>query len=196
MSARAPKRGDVYPATASLSAVEAPDFSFDAVYRAHARTVLQWVARLGGPHLDPEDVTHDVFLKVEKELPNFRGDSRITTWLYAITVNQVQSARRREKFRALFRANSEQMYAVPDLAEGASETLERAETVRRLHRVLEGLSSKYRQVLVLFELEGRSGQEVAEMMQAPVERIWVWLHRARAAFSTAMSQVEAEEAAR
>ncbi len=42
--------------------------TFDEIYRAHALTVARWAARLGSPWLDPEDVTHDVFLKVQRSM--------------------------------------------------------------------------------------------------------------------------------
>src|SRR6185436_17074685 len=71
---------------------------FEAVYREHVMTVARWVARLGGPLLDVEDITHDVFVKVQRELPRFRGDAQLTTWLFTLTSNTVRTRRRTEAF--------------------------------------------------------------------------------------------------
>jgi RNA polymerase sigma factor (sigma-70 family) len=165
----------------------------DFVYREHAETVARWVARLGGPILDVEDVMHDVFVKVEQELPAFRGDARLTTWLYAVTLNVVRSRRRKERFRRFFRAPADEGRRIADSGALADEVLSRQQNSRRLYCVLDRLNERYRQVLVLFELEERPGREVAELMNASQENVWVWLHRARAAFARELARVEEEE---
>ena len=63
---------------------EAP-VSLDALYRAHAPVVARWAAHLGGPSLDVQDAVHEIFLIVRRRLPEFRGESKPTTWLYRIT---------------------------------------------------------------------------------------------------------------
>ncbi|MFZ5468665.1 MAG: RNA polymerase sigma factor [Myxococcota bacterium] len=167
--------------------------TLEAVYREYALVVARWAARLGGGHLDPADVTQDVFLKVERELPAFRGDAKLSTWLYQITLNVVRTRRRTEAFRRLFRAPADEGLTVSDSRPLPSDELSRRETSRRLHQVLNRLNERYRQVLVLFEIEGRSGQEVADLMRAPVDNVWVWLTRARAAFAKHLERLEAEE---
>lgn len=167
-----------------LDAAVAPGFA--EVYREHVMTVARWVARLGGPLLDVEDVTHDVFLKVQRELPRFRGDAQLTTWLFALTANTVRSRRRTERFRRFFRASSDSGLDVADDAALAQEKLEQKEAEQQLYRVLDQLSERDRQVLVLFELEQRSGREVAELLQVKEERVWVLRHRAKARFSELM----------
>ena len=173
------------PAASSLDAISAP--RFEDVYREHVSTVARWVARLGGPTLDAEDVTHDVFLKVERELPHFRGDAKLTTWLYALTVNTVRTRRRTERFRRFFRADSTEGDQVSDHSPQPPELLEQKQAQQQLQRVLQQLSERDRQVLVLMELEGRSGKEVAELMQAKLDTVWVWRHRARANFARCLN---------
>jgi hypothetical protein len=63
----------------------APDLDLDGLYRRHGEKVSRWVKRLWGRQ-DAEDVLHEVFMVVQRRLPEFRGDSALTTWLYAITV--------------------------------------------------------------------------------------------------------------
>jgi RNA polymerase sigma-70 factor (ECF subfamily) len=172
----------------ALEAAAAP--SFASVYREHVGTVARWVARLGGQALDVEDVTHDVFLKVQRELPKFRGDATLSTWLYAMTANTVRTRRRIERFRRLFRRDAEEGEAVVDERPLPPDALEQREAQRTLYCVLDRLSDRDREVLVLFELEGRSGQEVAELLRAKVDTVWVWRHRARARFARALAAQE------
>jgi len=177
---------EAQPLAGTLDAVAAP--RFEAVYREHAMTVARWVARLGGPLLDVEDVTHDVFVKVQRELPKFRGDAQLTTWLFTMTANTVRTRRRTEAFRRLFRAPSDDALDVADESALAPEQLERRDAERALYRVLDKLAERDRQVLVLFELEGRSGREVAELLQVKEEAVWVLRHRAKARFAKHMQE--------
>ena len=60
-----------------------------------------------------------------------------------------------------------------------------------LHHALTGLNSRYRKVITLFELQGLSGREIAELEGVPVGTVWVWLHRARAELATRVARLRA-----
>ena len=64
------------------------------LYRQHADAVAIWVRRLGGPELDIEDCVHEVFLVAQRRLGEWRGDAKVTTWLYEIAFRVVQDRRR------------------------------------------------------------------------------------------------------
>ncbi len=163
---------------------KAPAPSLDGLYRAHAATVARWVAHLGGPRLDVEDAVHEVFLVVGKRLPEFRGDAKITTWLYRITERVVRGGRRRERLRRWLdfvrRGDVERALSPPKLT--PVEELERRQSREVVYRVLDRLAEKYRRVLVLFELEELSGEEIAALTGIKLATVWVHLHRARALF--------------
>src|SRR5262249_50831345 len=132
-----------------------------AIYEAHRRRIAGWVARLCGPGLDAEDLLHEVFLTIGERLPSFRGDAKLTTWLYQLTANVVLDRRRRE--RRMRRRNA----LGGALSHGARqptplEQLERVRASEIVYRVLDELDDKYRTLLILFEIEGHSGQEIAE----------------------------------
>src|SRR5438552_1977251 len=69
-------------------AADAPDLG--RAYRQHAADVSRWARRLGGPGVDAEDVLHEVFMVAQRRLPEFRGEAKLSTWLYAITLRVVQ----------------------------------------------------------------------------------------------------------
>ncbi len=62
-----------------------------------------------------------------------------------------------------------------------------------VHRALDRLHDRYRTVLVLFELEGMSGQQLSELLGIRVDAVWVCLHRARKAFARELEKLTAEE---
>src|SRR5438552_12528463 len=77
----------------------------EQLYRRHGERVSRWVKRLWGER-DAEDVLHEVFMVVQRRLPDFRGDAALTTWLYAITMRVVTARRRKERLRRLLFARA------------------------------------------------------------------------------------------
>ncbi|MCC7384527.1 MAG: sigma-70 family RNA polymerase sigma factor [Deltaproteobacteria bacterium] len=157
---------------------QGPDL--EALYRAHAPAVARWVARLGGPGVDLEDVVQEVFLIAGVKLSGFRGDAKVTTWLYRITSNVVRHQRRRARVRRWLSLGEVDEGALTSSAPTPIEGLERRRAERQLYRLLDRLPEKYRTVLILHELEQLSGPEIAELTRVAPSTVWVRLHRARA----------------
>jgi RNA polymerase sigma-70 factor (ECF subfamily) len=161
--------------------------SLEAVYRAHADAVATWARRLGGPELDVEDLVHEVFLVVQRRLPEWRGDAKLTTWLYEITLRIVHDRRRRWRWLSAWgRARGgpsglapDELATLPADAPDALALLERHEASTALYALLDGIGEKYRTVIILFELEGHSGEEIATLTRTSLANVWIRLHRAR-----------------
>jgi RNA polymerase sigma-70 factor (ECF subfamily) len=172
----------------------------ETVYRVYGPLVERWVCRLGGPSSDLEDLVQEVFIKVDRLLPGFRGEAKLTTWLYRITENVVGHARRKQRFRRWLIGSSENVAATlekkPELglfAPSPAEDLEQRETAALVYRVLDGLPDKYRTLLILFELEGLSGEELCELTGLKRSTLWVRLHRAREKFVERMKKLAPAE---
>jgi len=168
---------------------------FDAVYQEHAQNVARWVARLGGPGVDVEDVTQEVFLVVDRRLREFRHDSRLSTWLFSITAKVVANDRRRRKVRRWwFRLTPNAGSDIAHEGETALEQIETRERRGQFYDALEALNERQRRVLVLFELEGISIADIAELTGLRAGNVRVVLHRARAAFLKRMTARELQDA--
>jgi RNA polymerase sigma-70 factor (ECF subfamily) len=174
---------------AASGAGPAPDVG--TLYRKHADDVARWAARLIGHSGDVEDVVHQVFLVAQRRLPEFRGEAKLTTWLHEITIRVVLEARRRQ--RAWWRwspadKGSETVHDArptedcPSEQPSALELLEKKEAGRIVYQILDQLDEKYRTTLILFELEGLTGQEVAEVTKTSLSNVWVRLLRGRQQF--------------
>jgi RNA polymerase sigma-70 factor, ECF subfamily len=170
------------------------DRDLDQLYRAHAATVARWAGHLGGPGADVDDLVHEIFLVVERRLPDFRGEAKVTTWLYGITARVVSERRRKDRFRRWFgrtrRADVER--ALSPIPLTPVEELERRQAVETVYRILDRLPDKYRAVLILFELEGASGEEIAARLGRKLPTVWVHLHRARGRFLEEMKRETGE----
>jgi RNA polymerase sigma-70 factor (ECF subfamily) len=171
---------DLAPAARAVD----PILDLDAIYRAHASTVARWANRLAGPGVDVDDLVHDIFLVVGQRLAEFRGDAKLTTWLYRITERVALERRRRERFRRWFsqvRALEIARVFSPVQATPV-DSLERRQSIETVYRLLDRLPDKYRTVLILFEIEELSGEQIAALTDQKEATVWVRLHRARARF--------------
>jgi RNA polymerase sigma-70 factor, ECF subfamily len=168
---------------------------FDSVYRAHVDRVARWAARLGGPTADVDDVVQDVFMIVHRQLSGFRGDSSIATWLYRITANVVRDRRRRDRWRRLVSVLVPSVIAKQaSLAPTPIEAVEQRQAIERIYRVLDGMSERYRTLIVLFEIERLSGEQIAELTGIRAGTVWVVLHRARTQFEQRLARlIQTEE---
>jgi RNA polymerase sigma-70 factor (ECF subfamily) len=159
-----------------------PELDLDEVYRQHGATVSRWVKRLWG-HRDAEDVLHEVFLVVQQQLPRFRGEAALTTWLYQITARVVSNRRRKARWRRLlFLRAAPELASTPAAAETPHASAEREQAASMVYAVLDQLSERDRTLLVMFELEGFSIQQVMNVLSLSESNAWVSLHRARARF--------------
>jgi len=167
----------------------------DDVYRSHAATVARWVCHLGGPSADVDDLVHEIFLVADRRLPDFRGGAKLTTWLYRITELVVRGRRRRDRIRRWLgrtrKLDLERTLSPTQLT--PIEELERRRAVETVYRILDRLPGRYRDVLVLFELEGASGEEIAELTRRKLATVWVQLHRARTRFLEELTRETGEK---
>jgi RNA polymerase sigma-70 factor, ECF subfamily len=159
-----------------------PTLDLGRIYREHAALVVRWSQRLLGPGGDVEDVLHEVFLVAHRRLSEFRGDAQITTWLYAITQRVVSDVRRKQRWRRWLRLGRDQTMDLPTDSPSPLQALEGRCAAELTYRLLDRLPEAERNVLILFELEGLSGDQIAALTAEPVGTIYVRLHRARTRF--------------
>jgi RNA polymerase sigma-70 factor (ECF subfamily) len=170
------------------------DLAFDAVYSTHFRHVARWARALGGMDADVDDISQEVFIVVRRKLKQFAGPS-LSAWLYGITRKTVSDYRRRAWFRRLLGVTRSFDHA-RDQPLMAADPYERLEAQRILGDVLGKLSHVRRSAFVLFEIEGYSGEEIAELEQIPVATVYTRLYHARRDFlryTAEITGVEAEE---
>lgn len=168
-------------ATLIARAKDGDTAAFRQIFLRHRDKVSRIVYRMIGPSPDVEDVVQDVFLNVFRSLPSFRGDSKFSTWLYRLATNVTRMHLRRGRSRPKFSdvdvpeapSDDAPPQVTPDLQ------VERAERVRALYRLLDELSEKKREVLVMHDLEGVPAKEIAEHLDIPVLTVRTRLFYAR-----------------
>jgi RNA polymerase sigma-70 factor (ECF subfamily) len=186
---RLPQKG------ASQAATRSPP-DFDAVYREHFRFVWRVARRLGVEPAFLDDVVQEVFVVVHRRLPDFEGHSTLRTWLYGIVrrvgADHRRALRRKPTAGAAARAGAQgeddDHGARAGTAPDAEARVERAEQVRLLRRLLEGLDDGKREVFVLAELEEMTVAQIAEALGENSNTISSRLRAARREFEEALER--------
>ena len=168
-------------------ALSGDESAFKQLFTRHRDDASRVVYRMLGPSPEVEDVVQDVFLHVYRSLHTFRGDSRFSTWLYRLAVNVTRMHLRRRKSRPRF--------ADVDVPETPSEDqrildpgeeVDQRMRIRALYEVLDTLSEKKREVLVLHDFDGVAAKEIAETLSIPVLTVRTRLFYARKELYVAM----------
>jgi len=170
------------------------DLHLASLYAAHANDVRRWVLRIAGPSVDADDIVHEVFIVAQRRLHEFRGDAKLTTWLYRITAFVSLRQLRKQRVRGTVHGlTSDLADQVASLEPTPCEQLEEKQKAETVHAALESLDSKHRDVLILFELDGHNGEEIADLTSTKLATVWVRLHRGRARFRKRMQELQTNE---
>jgi RNA polymerase sigma-70 factor, ECF subfamily len=162
--------------------------AFDKLYREHVDLLYRYAHRLCGEAESAKDLVQETFLNAYRGLKHFRGDAKISTWLYAIASHACLRMRRKRKGapeRELsleeFVPSSEGEFRLQIPIEGLTpeQALENKELREALEQAINKLPKKYRVALVLRDMEGLSAAETGAIMGLSERAVKSRLHRAR-----------------
>ncbi|MDH3268222.1 MAG: sigma-70 family RNA polymerase sigma factor [Ignavibacteria bacterium] len=168
------------------------ELEFQQIFKEYQPRILRYLTRLSGRY-EAEDLSQEVFIKVESGLKNFRGDSKLSTWIYRIATNTAVDRMRNPSFKYKVN-NTTSLEAArendPEIEDKDQFSGEKAEStdqqyVRKemnacIRNYIENLPENYRTVVLLSELEGLKNQEIAEILNLSLDTVKIRLHRARA----------------
>jgi len=147
---------------------------------------------MGGPEADREDLVQDVFLVVHRRLPDFDGQN-VAGWLYQIARHRVRDFRRLLWVKHMLFGSVPLFDSLTKLEASPSDSLETNEKRATLERLLAKLNESERAALVLFEIDGYSGEEIAQVQGVPVNTVWARIHKARKKLKVSLAKYESRE---
>lgn len=165
--------------------------TLEQIYDAHFQFVWRVLRRLGVSNQDVRDAVQDVFVVVHRKLPEFRRESKLTTWLFAICLRVASDRRRIAHVRREIPAG-----ANLDAGAGSGDLtadVERRDALTALERILEQMPLEQRAVFTLFELEGERCDDIAELLAIPVGTVYSRLRLARQFFKKCVARQRARE---
>ena len=160
--------------------------AFEQLVEAYRNQVFRLALRMCGNEADADEVAQEAFLSAWKGLPNFRGESRFSTWLYQLTTHAAIDLLRREKRQAA--AEDIDGITAPDDGPSPQQQAERAETRREVRAALMQLPEEYRQVLLLRFMQELSYEEIGQALKLPAGTVKSRLNRAKAQLKDILSR--------
>jgi RNA polymerase sigma-70 factor (ECF subfamily) len=156
---------------------------FEQLVRDHQVMVFRMLARLIDSR-DVEDAAQEVFLRLYRALPHFRGQAKLSTYLYRIVINVAQDERARRQRpinRTYSLSDPDERWdeRLPQTCAPIDRVLEQQETWDAVQGALAELGDRERAALILYHEEERSYDEIAAILELPVNTVRTHLHRGR-----------------
>ncbi len=146
--------------------------AFEALYRAEVGRVYAVCIRMTGDRDRAEVLTQDAFVKAWRSIHQFRGDSAFSTWLFRIAVNVVRMSQRADMRRKAHISSDDPLEHAPPQRPRHDEAMD-------LEKAIACLSPQAKAVLVLYDVEGYSHGEIADLLEIAPGTSKAHLHRAR-----------------
>jgi RNA polymerase sigma-70 factor (ECF subfamily) len=169
-----------------------PDFG--KIYEDFRPRILRYLTRLVGEG-EAEDLAQEVFMKIDRGLKSFRGESRISTWIYRIAthaaMDRIRGPHARER-----QGKPSSTPPVEEVGNGIWTDEEKAPAEQRVIReemngcireIIDALPANYRSAIVLSEMEGLKDAEIAEVLGIHLQTAKMRLHRGRAMLKKELS---------
>ncbi len=129
---------------------------------------VYWLSfRMMQDHYEADEITQDVFIKLFHSASEFRGESTLYTWLYRITTNVCLNALRKKKVRSFLRLDEVDDF-LPDREVTPDELVELEEQKSALEKAIKKLPEKQKAVFVLRYYEGKSYEEISQILKTSV----------------------------
>jgi RNA polymerase sigma-70 factor (ECF subfamily) len=173
-----------------------PPDSFAEVHERYREKVLAYLCRLTRQPALAEDLAQETFFRASRALESFRGEAKLSTWLYRIATNLYFDHRRRESSRPA---------EVRDVVRQAGETagsaevsvsgprlpdrlFEDSEMGRCVREFVDQLPPDHKAVIILHDLEGFKNREIAAVLDCSLDAVKIRIHRARRSLRTLLAE--------
>ena len=164
------------------------EFNFQKIHDDFRPRILRYLTRMVGEG-EAEDLTQEVFARIGPALKSFRGESKLSNWVYKIATNVAMDRLRRSSSRP----GHEKRINIEDIPENeedkeiwtgerppsTEERVIRQEMNGCIREIIETLPESYRSVIILSELEGFKDAEIADILGLSLEAAKIRLNRAR-----------------
>ncbi len=163
------------------------ELTFESIYESYSTSLRSYLTRITGLQ-ETDDLIQDIFVKINRNLKNFKGLSSVKTWVYKIATHTAYDRLRTLSSKGhkncinplLIDENmlTSEFYQHANLEHCESRMI-RKQMSSCVLDVIETLEEPYRTVLVLKDLENFKNREISQILQISLENVKIRLHRAR-----------------
>jgi RNA polymerase sigma-70 factor (ECF subfamily) len=171
--------------------------ALNELVRKYEQRAYQFAFRLTRSPEEASDIVAEAFVRVYNALPNFKGNSQFSTWLYRILTNCFLDIRKKESRRqtsslesAMTTEDGELERQVEDETQDPHADVVSNERMRRVHNALQKLPDYQRQMIVMYHAEQKSYEDIAAALDLPIGTVKSRLNRARLSLREILSPDE------
>ncbi len=166
------------------NALAGDERAFRKILESHYTLIYSVVRGVAGQHGETDDIVQEVFIKIFRALGDFRGDSRLSTWIYRIARNESLNAidKRRPQVIPI-----EDCVDLPAGGESPETSCRRRIGRERLERFMERLDEKQRVAIELRYIGDKSYEEIADIMDIPLGTVKTYIYRAKLSLKRMMT---------
>ena len=170
------------------------NIDFNEVYTEFYPKIIRYISRILDPN-DAEDITQDVFNKVNRSLGGFQGKSKISTWIYRIAANTAidrlrSAAHKYETGRNITEnttdSEAQSIWGYHD-PPASDQVVIRKEMNECVQEYIDNLHPDYKNIIILSELDDLTNKEIADILGISLENAKIRLHRARSKLKTTLN---------
>ena len=151
---------------------------YSEIVKEYQGVVADLCYKLGVGNEDVEEMTQRVFVALYTSLPRFQFQSKLSTFIYRITVNTVCKERRYQQ-RIISASETTELNYLQSGELNAEQSIIREETYRQLHQAIGRLKKEQRTAIVLYTFDEFSYADIAEVMECTVAKVESLIFRAR-----------------
>ncbi len=170
-------------------------YAFDVLVRRYKNQLMNFVYRFVGNREEAEDIVQDTFVRLYRNRHSYRRVARFSTWIYTIAGNLAKTELRKRKGRRLLAISQmgceDKEYEIEDSALDPEREVDSTMKGAIIQREIDNLPPKFREVIILRDVQELSYEEISEIIKAPLGTVKSRVNRARLRLQKRLEEIAA-----
>ncbi|MBC7187710.1 MAG: sigma-70 family RNA polymerase sigma factor [Calditrichaeota bacterium] len=170
-------------------------YAFDVLVRRYKNQLMNFVCRFVGNREEAEDIVQDTFVRLYRNKHSYRRIARFSTWIYTIAGNLAKTELRKRKGRRLLAISQlgceDKDYEIEDSAFDPEQEVDGTMKGAIIQREIDRLPPKFREVIILRDIQELSYEEISEIIKAPLGTVKSRVNRARLRLQKRLEEIAA-----